>query len=146
MSIACDIQMATCDLSFEVSSDLSSWIFIRTEVKPDFSLPMPTLCEKEHSENQNSKNLHHKLLSLIPSYPSQRPHFPFISVCKEITKKKFFFPFLFPFFQFSPTFLQPHTLFSTPSLMSLLTMVCKGPVEVTTSVALGCDRDSVGMD
>lgn len=49
MRIACDTQMATCDLSFEVSSDLSSQIFIWTKVKPDFSLLMPTPCEKEHS-------------------------------------------------------------------------------------------------
>lgn len=56
---------------------------------------------------------------------------------------KFFVVF---FFQFSLTFFQSHSLFRAPYLMSLLTMVCKGPAEVTTSVALGCDRDSVGMD
>lgn len=33
--------MATCDLSFVVPSDLSLWIFIWTEAKLDFSLPMP---------------------------------------------------------------------------------------------------------
>lgn len=86
MRIAYDIQMATCDLSFEVSSDLSSWIFIRAEVKPDFSLPMPTPCEKEHGSTKNSENLHHKLLSLIPPRPSQKPLFHFRSVCKDVTK------------------------------------------------------------
>lgn len=49
-SIACDIQMATCDLCFEVSSDLSSRIFMRPKVKPDFSLPMPTPCEKAKTQ------------------------------------------------------------------------------------------------
>lgn len=39
-------------------------------------------------------------------------------------------------------FLQSHTLFCTPYLMNLLTMFCKGLVEVTTSVALCCDMGS----
>lgn len=60
----------------------------------------------------------------------------FRSVCKEITED------VFSSLSF---FLQCATLFSTPYLMYLLTMVCKGLVEVTTSVALCCDM-TVGMD
>lgn len=66
MSIASDIQLATCDLSFEVSSDLSSRIFVWRKAKPDFSLPMQTPCEKkEHRYTQNLENLQCKLLGLI---------------------------------------------------------------------------------
>lgn len=135
MSIACDIQMATCDLSFEVSSDLSSWIFIWTEVKLVFSLPMLSPCEKEHSKNQNCQNLHHKLFSLIPSHSSQEPFFLLYQYAKKSLEVLFFLS-LFPFF------MQSDTPFSTPYLMNFLTMVWKGLVEVTTPVALCCDMDS----
>lgn len=101
MSIACDIQMATCDLSFEVSSDLSSWIFIRAKVKLDFSLPMQTPCEKEPSKTKTQ--LRHKLLT-SPSYPSYvEGTLPFyISLQRNHLKLSFsifshFFPIPFTF-------------------------------------------------
>lgn len=71
MSIAGDIQLATRDLSFEVSSDLSSRIFVWTEVKPDFSLPMPTPCDKEHSYTLKLREPASQIARLNPPPP---PH------------------------------------------------------------------------
>lgn len=66
-----------------------------------------------------------------PQHSSQEAFFPFRSVCKEIIERGF-----------SLFFLQSSALFYTPYLMNLLTVFCKGLVEVTTSVALCCDMES----
>lgn len=137
MSIACDIQMATCDLSFEVSSDLSSWISIRPKLSRISHFP----CRHPVKKSPAKPKLKEPASQITDFNPPISIMEGVLIFYISLQRNHFKFPF-----QFSLTFFQSHSLFRAPYLMSLLTMVCKGPAEVTTSVALGSDRDSVGMD
>lgn len=98
MSIASDIQLATRDLSFEVSSDLSSRIFVWTEVKPDFSLPMPKPCEKEHSYTLKLREPASQIARLNP-LPLTHTHIIHRSpsfILDLFAKKTLFFFFFYP--------------------------------------------------
>lgn len=75
MRIACDTPMAICDLSFEVSSDSSPSIFIWNEVKPDFSLPMLTSCERAPAKPK----LTEPASQIAPLNPATTPPHPKLS-------------------------------------------------------------------